>query len=745
MEPPAKRSGRFDWDACPNYELAGLVASRVIDADNGSLRLAFQLACVNKALSVAVKTEVNRELTNLQSLYEDYRKLVLTVDKMYKEGPADDDPQWCSLKRACVQSFEDFRSKFRQLVPEGGARSYLGDIEDLHREQTALSARPDSNNFAMSKFGFTFEDYTLVAHMCRSVCMLSSSMSTLDNWVARRGACYLHFPFAQQRRLACIDPEFYFKHTMYPGTLHGRLPLDYKGKMRHTSEQIKQEFSRVRILLDAVICQFNDSLVPPSRLELATKSLNQSTIGYYNEGLKQESTELPFFPSAFVPRENSVAGRINLTNVEIKRAKEQAFRHEEALDEEKRAIQSIRLRRFNEDASAWLSKRGHVLKVEEVLRLFDDEYSDEERDGLESAEQKWEQTALSFLKSQQLGHPVENEATLKQLKLWDYQLKMRDKLHELFGEWMPGSVMVDLTAEPSNPPSEPWEHIPSRPVDDMAVAVWFVVDKLMCNEFKMELKGASHKDLRWSIDMGNGLKLERPLPGVDTAGRIQYERFDEQHIVKIFAQCELEYGTGVKPLSRSKIRRARELLCGMKTKGKNEKDWGAMLIESIQSLDREVLEEMGTSLVICQIFRIGRFPDIENALTELHNKWRTMQAAGLPDKCPLTTRDFVLELIGNPLKLPINYVHRPAPKPSAEEEAEREAKRKAIFAQIPEMQSSDEDDDMETEAGPSACYVPTSPQYSPTSPQYKPGGGEVYSPVSPQYDDAADAPEYRPV
>lgn len=730
MEPPAKRSGRFDWSACDNSDLAELLASRIVAADDGSLGLAFQLACVNKELSVAVKTEVNRELTNLQALYEDYRKLVLTAEKYRRDVAAAttiNDPRAASMEKAVEKSFSAFKDKFIQLMSTefGEPADFLRQIKAMQMSQKEHSELPDSDKLVMAKFGFTFEDYTLAAHMCRSVCMLSTSMSTLDNWVAERGKTVMHWPFAQQKRLGCIVPMFYFRHTMYSSPTEKYFP-DHIKSLLPTEKDLRNVLDGKQFSLDAVTIQCGGDMDYNHREGLARKALENNDLGIYRERLWSVSPELPFFPSAFVPRENSVAGRLRLTDEQIQEARDQVARHEAALAEERKIIRSIRMRRFNDDASAWLRMKGHSLTIQEVLLLLD-------ADGGTVAQQQWDQCAHPFVDSKRIYTAIDNVPTLHVLQRMDRQLQMRKKILEFTGKEPSGTRMVNFEVELSRPPWWAPSEAPTRPINDMAVAVEHVVHMIMAGETKVELKGTSYKDLCWSVDIGNGLRLEKRLPGVDYQGRAQ---FDAVHIRTLFLQYKSQYGVDVTPLSLTKINHARELLCGEKTKGKNQKDWGFELIQSINRLDCAMRKKMGFSNVIFQVFRINRSTDIESALFDLHQNMRTMcTALGSLDKCPRWLRDFILVLVGNPLGLPVTYDLSPEEK--AKQKAEREAKRKAIFAQIPEIESSDEDDDMETEAGPSACYVPTSPQYSPTSPSY--------SPTSPDYADAADAPEYHPV
>ena len=739
MEPPAKLSGRFNWASCENSDLAELLASRVIAADNGSLGLSFQLACVNKELPVAVKKEVKRELAKLQSLYEDYRKLVLTEEKYRRDATAAvpvDDPQAASMKKAADKSLDDFEDKFKQLMTTEHCKypdNLLWHINTLQKSQKAHSELPNSDKLAMAKFGFTFEDYTLAAHMCRSVCMLSSSMSTLDNWVAKRGTTAMHWPFAQQERLGCVVPTFYFRHTMYSSPPGKVLPNRIQSLLPN-EKGVSNVLDGKKMSLDAVTIQFAGDMDSKQREEFARNALEKNDLGVYREScLWSVFPELPFFPSAFVPRENSLAGRLRLTDEQIQEAKDQVARHEAALAEEKKIIRSIRMRRLNDDASAWLKMMGHSLTIQETLLLLD-------ADGGTDAQQQWDQCAHPFVDSNRIYTAIDNGPTLHVLKQMDRKLELRKKIREYTGKELSGTRVVNFEVDPSKPPWWAPSETPTRPISDVEVAVEHVVHMIMTGETKVELKGASYKNFYWSVDIGNGLKLEQPLPGVDKAGRIKCERFDAQRIRTLFFHYKDYYGVDVTPLSLTRINDAKEILCGEKTKSKKQKDWGAELIQSIDRLDRATRKKMGFSNVIFQVFRIG-FPDIENALLDLHHTMRSMCAQGSLDKCPSSLRDFILVIVGNPMGLPVKYDLSPQQK--AKQQAEREAKRKAIFAQIPEIESSD-DEDMETEAGPSASYVPTSPQYSPTSPQYDPGDGVSYSPTSPEYSDADEAPEYHP-
>ena len=745
MKPSAKLSGRFDWASCENSDLAELLASRAIAADNGSLGLSFQLACVNKELSVAVKKEVKRELSNLQSLYENYRKLVLTEEKYRRDATAAvpvDDPQAASMKKAADKSLDDFEDKFKQLMTTEHCKypdNLLWHINTLQKSQKAHSELPDSDKLVMAKFGFTFEDYTLVAHMCRSVCMLSSSMSTLDNWVAKRGTTAMHWPFAQQERLGCVVPTFYFRHTMYSSPPGKVLPNRIQSLLPY-EKGVSNVLAGKKMSLDAVTIQVAGDMDSKQREEFARNALEKNDLGVYREScLWSVFPELPFFPSAFVPRENSLAGRLRLTDEQIQEARDQVTRHEAALSEERKIVRSIRMRRLNDDASTWLRMKGHSLTIQETLLLLDAE-------GGTDAQQQWDQCAHPFVDSNRIYTAIDNGPTFQVLKWMDRQLKLRKMIREFTGKELFGSRVVNFEVDLSRLSRPSWwaaSETPTRAISDMDVAVEHVVHMIMTGETKVELKGASYKNFYWSVDIGNGLKLEQPLPGVDKAGRIKCERFDAQRIRALFLQYGDRYGVNVTPLSLTRINHAKEILCGEKTKSKKQKDWGAELIQSIDRLDRATRKKMGFSNVIFQVFRINTFPDIENALLDLHHKMKTMCATGSLDKCPSSLRDFILVIVGNPLGLPVKYDLSPQQK--AKQQAEREAKRKAIFAQIPEIESSDEDEDMEAEAGPSACYVPTSPQYSPTSPQYDPGGGVSYSPTSPDYADAADAPEYHPV
>jgi hypothetical protein len=706
MEPPAKRAGRFDWSSCNNNDLAALLASRVITADNGGLDLAFQLACVSKELSVAIKAEVNKELAILQSLYEDYRKHVLAEEKMRNGGPAEA-AQAALAKSARDQSFKDFESKFRQLINTKvhDPMYFFKLIEGLQRDQKSNCTLANSDQFVISKFGFTFEDYTLVAHMCRSVCMLSSSMSTLNNWIAKRGAVTLQWPFAQQKRLGCIVPNFYFKHTMYNCTSERRLPCHLEF---YTFSDVSEVLTGRGISLDAVTMQCNNEAITSQRVELALSTMQNKDLGLYRKG--HIHPEIPFFPSALVPRENSVAGRLKLTDLEIKRAKEQVARHEEAVAEEKRVILTTRMRRYNDDASAWLKMKGHALTIEQALRILD-------ADGGNEAQTRWEEDARKFIERRQLGQPADN--LLHVLKMLDVQLRLREKIHKLTGELLAGRRVLNLCVERECPFLSHDFLVHSQPIDDLAVAVEHVVHKIRTGETSIELRGEPCKDLRWSVDLGNGIKIEQSLPGVDNDGRVRFKLLASERIRRIFQDYNQECGTDVEPMSISLINRAKELICGMKNRGKNQKDWAAEFIRSITRLDRAVREKTGFSFVIFRIFCPGWSREIRDSLMDLHSKWKTMSCAALPAKCPLTTRDFVLELVGNPLNLPVKYINRPAPSPSPEEKAKREARLQAVIEQIPQMESSDDEDndEMETGGGPS-CYVPTSPQYSPTSPSY---------------------------
>jgi uncharacterized protein YxjI len=703
MEPPAKRAGRFDWSSCNNSDLAALLASRVITADNGGLDLAFQLACVNKELYVAIKAEVKKELAILQSLYEEYRKLVLAEEKMRNGGPTE--PAKAALaKSARDQSFKDFEVKFRQLI-NSKVHYYpthlIGSIERLQREQKEICALDDSDQFVISKFGFTFEDYMLVAHMCRSVCMLSSSMSTLDNWIAKRGEVMLQWPFAQQKRLGCVVPTFYFQHTMY-NCSESRLPSHLESKFNNFSE-VSEVLTGRAISLNAVTMQYNSEAKDSQRVELALTTMQNKDLGLYKKG--RFYPEIPFFPSALVPRENSVAGRLKLTDLEIKRAKEQAARHEEAVAEEKRLVLATRMRRYNDDASAWLKMKGHALTIEQALRILD-------ADGGNEAQTRWEEDARKFIETKQLGKPTDN--LLHVLKRLDVQLRLRDKILKLTGELLAGRRVLNFCVERECPFLSHDFLVQSQPIDDLAVAVEHVVHKIRTGETSIELRGEPCKDLRWIVDLGNGIKLEQSLPGVDKDGRVRFQLLASERIRRIFRDYNQECGTDVEPMSLSLIDRAKELICGMKKRGKNQKDWGAELIRSITKLDRAVREKTGFSFVIFRIFCPEWSMQIRDSLMDLHSKWKTMRCAALPAKCPLNTHDFVLELVGNPLNLPIKYIGRPAPRPSTEEMAKREARLQAVLEQIPQMESSDDEDDdkMDTGAGPSG-YAPTSPQYQP--------------------------------
>ena len=715
MEHPTRRSGRFDWEACNNGDLAVLLASRVISAANGSLSHAFELACVSKEFAAAVKTQVKTELVSLQSLYEDYRKHLLIYHNC-KDGMSTDEPQKVILKNALQQRVENFQSKFMKLMnsyPMDNTYGLLVEITFFQKLQKEASGHPNSNNLVQTKFAFTFEDYTLAAHMCRKVCMLSSSMSTIDNWIARRGRVVMHWPFAQQERLACIQPSFYFKHTLSSSNVP---PPSCEG----CHKDFNNSQTEMRISLDALMMQYNENMGAVSRADAAHETLTNHTLGMYRRGSKLVKTEIPFFPSAFVPRENSVAGRLRLTDDQIKKAKQDLVRHKEALAEENRMIKSIRLRRFNEDASVWLRRKGHALTVEEVLCLLD-------ADGKDYAKQRWEQAALPLIESLQFGHPLDNQQTFQQLKIMSRQLKLRNKIYELTGKLLSGTEMSELTMEPSSPPNivnYDWLHV-NLPVDDLAVGVEYVIHKVRSGEAKVELErisnGLFYNDLIWSIDLGKGFQIYQSVLKSD--GEYNDKSLDASHIQRIFHQCKEHYELDVKPLSIDKICRAKELLCSSQKKRKYEKDWGYELIQSIVRLDRAVKEKSGSSNVIFQVFKVYWFTGIKTALQTLCCKWMSAQCSSLPHygTCPLTTRDFVLKLIGNPLGLPTNCVPRPAPKKSPEERAAQEAKIQGVIAQIPEAETSsdDEDGEMDAEDRPSG-YEPSSPEYSPTSASYEP-------------------------
>ena len=184
----------------------------------------------------------------------------------------------------------------------------------------------------------------------------------------------------------------------------------------------------------------------------------------------------------------------------------------------------------------------------------------------------------------------------------------------------------------------------------------------------------------------------------------------------------------------------------MANKGRREKDYASLFLQSVNNLMAEMRGTFDGNTIGLRLFNIGK-KQILGALENLHERWRCRQAPGLPSKCPLTTRGFTLVLLGNPLRESIAYVHRPPVVLSHEERKKNAARIEAVVAQIPEMEDKEDEEDEEDESmyihesSSSPHYSPTGPQYNPTSPQYNPTSPQ-YNPASPQYNPTS--PQYIP-
>ena len=693
--PPAKRSGKFDWANCTS-DISEVVATRIVSAGYPYTSIAFELACVNKELATAVKRAVGKELRSIQSLYEDYRKMVLVGEKRGAESPSQK-VLFCELAFSLLH------------IMGVKANNYLDDLLKLHKCQRECAKLHDSEQYVMTKFGFTFEDHTLAAHMCRGVCMMSSSVSTLGNWVAKSlgSEVKLQFPFGQQVRVACVNPEYYKQQTFKYDT--GK-PLKACGDVT---------------VFEALVRRHNinrgsnwDPPTSPLSMLRVCKAL-ASPVGFYKTPtMKHQWVELPFFPSAFVPRSFSLAGRLDLLDVHIEAVQEDVKRRKDADLDERDAVERIRLRRFNADASEWLRSKGLVCSVGEVCELLGEDVAG-----------CWTQTAASLVHADRKVHPMEIWKTRHMLMLMCHQMQMRSLVMRLTGEALWGERLASTTVELSDPPLQTVSlmhgaHIvPLCLVDPLAVAVEFVLERLRSGQARLSMDGTSCDDLRWSINLGSGFTIQQKIIGTDIDDRLRSERINGQSIRDIFNYCHNVLNATTECPSLLKISRARLLLCKLANKGAREKDRGEELLGAIKNLLAETSASRVGRTLMFPLFSIGK-DDIRYGLEDLHEKWKSMQCPDLPTKCPLTTRDFVLELLGNPKRLPVSYLRRPPPKPpqpSAEaiaQREQREAATQAVLAQIPEMQVSDSEDEGDGGDGGDGGYSPTSPAYSPTSPAY---------------------------
>ena len=689
--PPAQRSGQFDWAACNNSDLAELVATQLVSGGFPYTAIAYQLSCVSKELSGAVSNAMGKEMCNLQSLWEDYRKLVLMKESSLFNRSHKGYTSHHEL-------FAEFRDTFAHFLGRTHAFSYLNQITLLFEQQKDCADRPDSHKYVMTKFGLNFQDYALMAHMCCGVCMISNSKAS--------GPMQLKFPFGQQVRVACVHSEKYKLQT-----------VKYSAKMNDLD------------IVRAIRRQYNYEMSNTEFLSVARKVL-ASPIGFYKSNRSEtEWVELPLLPSKFVSKEQSFVGRLNLDSVQIQGALAEVQRCEKAVADEQNAVEIIRVSRFSADASAWLTRIGVPLNVEQVCELLGEDVAG-----------CWTRTAALLVHGEKIvkAHPLDNPISLRLLELMRHQLKMRALFSELTGQNLTGKELAKVTLEMAPPIRtltckdhrymsllNVWHEVPTFGhkgsitwcQSPMAIAVEHVANKLRNGQASFSVE-RSKDNLYWSVDLGSGFMLKQKMFVMDATGRVVLERFSAINIRDVFKSCCDHRGAATVCPSIPKIDRARSILCGMEKIGPREKDHASTLLLAIKSLIMEMRGTPDGNTIGLRLFKIGK-EHIREALMNLHERWWCRQIPDLPAQCPLTTRDFALELVGNPLRLPISYLHRPPPKPSTEAIARREeheAQVQAILAQIPEPHASDSDDESAEESDAECLgFVAHSPQYSPGS------------------------------
>jgi hypothetical protein len=695
MQAPANRSGRFNWNACNNNDLAEILATSLVSAGAPYTCAAYNMACLSKELSRAVKTAVGNELSNLQTLWEDQRKLSIRK----KQG--DNSP---ALVQSLCELTVDFRAAFIRFMGMSNATTFLAQIDKMLQLQEKARNQPVLPQHTIVNFWANFQDYALMAHMCTGKCMISDQ---LNGERAEKGdkaeppKMELIFPFGHQMRLAFVDIHVFKRVTVACHPIMVGNPL---------MQALRREYNP----------RFNDlEWVQATRIAFGAR------IPANEARSRDPSMWIPILPSSFVALEDSFVGRLKMSNEQITLGINAAKRLKQQQKMEKHAVMEIRLRRFNYDATVCLKTNNIQMQWEEMFELLGTDVADE-----------WCERAVALLEVYPALHPTEDMKMARMLSIIQTQLHMRALYKEVLGKeltrdetaWTTVELAPSLQRETKNIPSlknkgHEWVDWDERggagAMHPIRLAVEHVASQLRSGRARFVVK-RTHDNLVWSIDLGRGFVLKMPMFEEDEDGRVIHTRMNAFHIRDVFKACAEHSGATTPCLALPKLDRARSVLCRMSNKGPREKDHASLFLDSVDKLMSEMRGTIEGNTVGLKLFRIGK-PQLKEALETLHDKWRCRQIPNLPAQCPVNQRGFTLALLGNPLNEHIAYVNRPPILLSKQEEKEQEEKLRLIREQLEEAQDSDFSEDPFLEDSPIV------PQYNPTSPVYDfPGEEELY-------------------
>jgi len=364
---PARRVKKtdvpFDVGACENDALNGLLVKATMSNGWPRSRAAIVLSMVNREFRDLVRAEFDAHIDNLQKMYEEWRSLIQREDVIKRSIPRHGtivEEQKVRLKEASAavrNSKTGFIATLQKLVGEQSSNKCINYIQNGHKN--------DPN------FSWTITR-THLSSMILRICMACAGKrmkcsnapgSSSSTWMMVHGQ---HL-YAKQK---CWDwMSIKFSPAGDPLGWHDGIYKPKEIDAAHETGCLARAMLRQAEIYDSST-QGHLFQTPAPVARIPTSAAAGELHPSHAANNSSYNAPLCLEKHLYIPLSSTLQGRLGLNQVQIRLAYEDQHATLKLMQDEKRAIQAVRVAKFRKDVDMWFKAR-EMQGLEELNEVYE--------------------------------------------------------------------------------------------------------------------------------------------------------------------------------------------------------------------------------------------------------------------------------------------------------------------------------------------------------------------------------------